>query len=206
MNVYSGPVNMSLQEQPGLKVILDDVRRTASGPKVRLKDILETTGRRSFCAVLLLIGLLTVSPLSAIPGLPAVFALVVLLICVQALFNRDMLWLPQRLTRIEIPSTRLLSALDRLERPVAWIDSKAHARFSMLTHWPLSAFAYLVIMLVALTWPPMALIPFSATLSAIGVTLIAAGLMLRDGIFVVSGYVFLGLIYGAGAYFISGFL
>ncbi|MDU8911690.1 exopolysaccharide biosynthesis protein [Aestuariicoccus sp. MJ-SS9] len=188
----------------GLAAVLAQVRAAATGESVSLATLLESIGRQSFSATLMLIGLLMVSPLSGIPGLPAIFAIIVLIIGVQALMSRDTLWLPRRLTNRKVRTERLLRALDTLERPARWLDRRASGRFSLLARRPLSGFAYLAIVVVALSWPPLSLIPFSATTTALGMTLIAAGLMLRDGVFVIGGYIYLGLLYGGGAMVIAG--
>lgn len=188
----------------GLSDLLAQVRAAADGETVSLARVLERIGRRSFTATLLLIGLLIVSPLSGIPGLPAVFGLVVVLIALQALLGRETLWLPRRLTDRTVRTDRLLRALDMLERPARWMDRWRTGRLHLLTVRPLSLIAYFGIMIVALSWPPLSLIPFSATTTAIGLSLLAAGLMLRDGVFVLAGYVYLTLLYGGGVLFIAG--
>lgn len=188
----------------GLVALLDNIRAGARGESISIGDMLALIGRQSFAAALLLIGLLIVSPLSGIPGLPAFMAIVVFLIAIQAILGRRRLWLPGFLTRRSVRTDRLMRALDMVEGPTRWIDGHRSGRLSLLALWPLSSLGYLVIIAVALTWPPMSLIPFSATLTGIGLSLVAAGLMVRDGIFIVVGAVYLTLIYGAGAAIVTG--
>lgn len=177
-----------------LTALLASIRPRAEEDSLTLGEILSRIGRRSFAAILLVIGLLMVSPLSAIPFLPSLMTLVILLIAGQAILGRHHLWLPGFLTRRRIGSDKLHKALDSLIRPAAWIDRRRSGRWTVLTLWPLSIIAYVMIIAVALTWPPLSFVPFSATLSAVGISFLAAGQTLRDGIFVLIGYVYLGLL------------
>lgn len=198
MNSLS-PLPQATQE-PGretpltLTALLASIRPREHEEWVTLDDILSRIGQRSFAATLLVIGLLMVSPLSAIPFLPSLITVVILLIAGQAILGRHHLWLPGFLTRRQISASKLTKALDTLIRPAAWIDRRRSGRWTVLTLWPFSAFAYVAIIAVALTWPPLSFVPFSTTLSAVGLSLLAAGQTLRDGVFVLMGYVYLGLL------------
>ena len=204
MTAHMRDVVLPPQPPAGLVALLDNIRAGVRGDTISLGDVLGLVGRQSFAATLLLIGLMIVSPLSGIPGLPAVVAIVVFLIAIQAIIGRRSLWLPGFLTRRSVSTDKLLRAIDMVEGPTRWIDKRRSGRLSLLTLWPFSSLAYLVIIAVALTWPPMSLIPFSATLTAVGMSLVAAGLMVRDGVFVLAGYLYLTLLYGGGALVIAG--
>lgn len=177
-----------------LTALLAAIRPRADEEALTLGELLSRIGQRSFAATLLVIGLLMVSPLSAIPFLPSLITLVILLIAGQAIMGRHHLWLPGFLTRRRIASSKLNKALDTLIKPAAWIDRRRSGRWTVLTLWPFSAIAYVTIIAVSLTWPPLSFVPFSTTLSAVGISFLAAGQTLRDGIFVLVGYVYLGLL------------
>ena len=69
------------------------------GEPVSIECMLQATDERSFGALLLVPGLLVFSPLSGIPGLPSVFAVMVSLIAVQLLIGRKHFWLPKWLLK-----------------------------------------------------------------------------------------------------------
>lgn len=179
---------------PTLTALLEAIRPADDETSVSLNDILSRIGQRSFAATLLVLGLLMVSPLSAIPLLPSLVSIVILLIAAQAILGRHHLWLPDVIMRRSISAEKLGRALDSLKRPAAWIDRHRSGRWMVLTRQPVSMLAYLAIIAVALTWPPLSFVPFSTTLSAVGLSLLAAGQTLRDGIFVMLGYTYLGLL------------
>lgn len=189
-----------------LTALLASIRPHDHEEAVSLGDILTRIGQRSFAATLLVIGLLMVSPLSAVPFLPSLITIVILLIAGQAIIGRHHLWLPDFLTRRRISADKLRRALDTLVRPAAWIDRYRSGRWVVLTQWPISSLAYTVIIVVALTWPPLSLVPFSTTLSAVGMSLLAAGQTLKDGVFVLLGYIYLALLVTGVSVAVAGIL
>lgn len=186
--------------------LLASIRPHDHEDAVTLGEILTRIGQRSFAATLLVIGLLMVSPLSAIPFLPSLVAIVILLIAGQAIIGRHHLWLPDFLTRRRISADKLRRALDTLVRPASWIDRHRSGRWVILTQWPISSLAYVVIIAIALTWPPLSFVPFSTTLSAVGLSLLAAGQTLKDGVFVLLGYAYLALLVTGVSVAVAGVL
>lgn len=189
-----------------LTALLASIRPHAHEESVTLGEVLARIGQRSFSATLMVIGLLMVSPLSAIPFLPSLVAIVILLIAGQAIIGRHHLWLPDFLTRRRISADKLRRALDTLIRPAAWIDRHRSGRWVVLTQWPISSLAYFVIIAIALTWPPLSFVPFSTTLSAVGMSFLAAGQTLKDGIFVLLGYAYLALLVTGVSVAVAGVL
>jgi hypothetical protein len=189
-----------------LTALLASIRPHAHEESVTLGEILARIGQRSFSATLMVIGLLMVSPLSAIPFLPSLVAIVILLIAGQAIIGRHHLWLPDFLTRRRISADKLRRALDTLNRPARWIDGHRSGRWVILTQWPISSLAYFVIIAIALTWPPLSFVPFSTTLSAVGMSFLAAGQTLKDGIFVLLGYAYLALLVTGVSVAVAGVL
>ncbi len=177
-----------------LTSLLALIRPRPEETQVTLGEILSRIGQRSIAASLLVLALLMVSPLSAIPLLPSLVAIVILLIAGQAVIGRESLWLPRFMTDRTVSADKLRRALDTLERPSRWIDNRRSGRWVVLTLQPIASIAYLTIILVALTWPPLSFVPFSTTLSAVGMAMLAAGQTLKDGIFVLVGYAYLGLL------------
>jgi hypothetical protein len=189
-----------------LTALLASIQPHDHEESVTLGEILTRIGQRSFAATLLVIGLLMVSPLSAIPFLPSLITVIILLIAGQAILGRHHLWLPGFLTRRRISANKLRMALDSLVRPAAWIDRNRSGRWVILTQWPISSLAYLVIIAISLTWPPLSFVPFSTTLSAVGISLLAAGQTLKDGIFVLLGYAYLAVLITGVSVAVAGVL
>lgn len=178
-----------------LSGLLDSLDDMVEGKSITLGDIVSAMGERSFATVLLVPALVMVSPLSGIPGSPTVAATLFLLISIQMLIGRDALWLPGFLARVSIPADRFCTALSWLRRPARLVDPVIRRRLTFLADRPASHMAVLCCVAVALTMPPMELLPFAASFASGAVALFATGLMARDGVFVILGYItVLGLI------------
>lgn len=184
--------------------LLDALDAAATGPSVSVGDMLRHIGERSFTPVILAVAVLLVSPISGIPGVPTLSALVIVLIGAQALMRRRHLWLPGALMRRQIASDRFRRALDWLRRPSAWIDRHSHARLRILTTGPARVAAFSLCVLVPMTWPVLELLPMVTSLGAAAVALVAFGLLTHDGLYVLLGYVMCGTMAAAVSALVGG--
>ena len=93
----------------GLESVLRTLERTAedNGAKVSVDEIVETFGARSFGPLLLLCGLLGMTPVSAIPTAPTVLAVIVILIAGQMVFGREAIWIPRFIGKLSVKAERL---------------------------------------------------------------------------------------------------
>ncbi|WP_085792626.1 exopolysaccharide biosynthesis protein [Roseivivax jejudonensis] len=169
--------------------LLARIRPEPGDKTVSVQEILEKIGDRSFPAAILVPALILISPVSGIPGTPTIGALVIVTITVQALARRDHLWLPGFLRRRRIGAERLRQGLDFLKKPAAWVDRHSRNRWRMLSRFPFSTGALVAILLTAMTWPALELLPFFTSFGATAVSLFAIGLMIRDGLYIIAGYV-----------------
>lgn len=179
--------------------LIERIRPRDDEERIHVHDLLSRMGERSFAPVILLPALILVSPLSGIPGAPTLGMLLIVTVTVQALFGRQHPWLPGFVMRRTLSARKLARALDWLARPVGFIDRTSRNRWRMLTVAPLDRLALLAILLTALPWPLLEPVPMVTTVGATAVSLFAIGLLLRDGIFVVAGFVFLGVLGATGA-------
>lgn len=158
------------------------------GERVPLADLLDGLGRQSFPLLVLAPSLLLVSPLSAIPGMTGSLGLIIALLLAQRLAGRSALWLPRRaLQRITIPVDRLERALHWLRRPAARLDRLLHPRLEGIASGRLSLLPMAVIAIAACFLPLMEFVPMSGTTVGASITLFAAGMLARDGVFVIVG-------------------
>ena len=162
--------------------------------EVYFATIMTALGTRSFGPVVLLIGVILVSPLSGIPGLPTTMAAALLLVSLQLVFGRDSFWLPRFLTNRHISSARLLKGLQWLDPPARFVDWWLRPRFCVLASNRGAVVIAGICILLALIMPVLELVPFSTT--AVGVAVAAFGLALvaLDGLFVMMGVFYLLLV------------
>ncbi|WP_415922299.1 exopolysaccharide biosynthesis protein [Tateyamaria sp. SN6-1] len=168
--------------------LLDRLEQAGAGSDVSVQDVLDAMGERSILPVVLAISMMLISPLSGIPGLPTLSAIVILLIMGQAALRRPHLWLPDILRNRRMDSARFTKAIGKMRKPAGWVDRHSHPRLRILTAGPLRGLTYLLCMCVPLVWPMLELLPFVTTTGALALALMTFGLFTRDGLYVLFGY------------------
>ncbi|WP_149194636.1 exopolysaccharide biosynthesis protein [Luteimonas suaedae] len=169
----------------GLEDLLERLAEAARREgQVSVAEMLAAAGQRSFGVLLLVPGLIVLSPLSGMPGLPTAVAVLVLLVAVQLLCRRHHVWLPEWALRRSV-STGLLQRAVRILRPVARVvDRLTRPRLRVLADaeglalYPIA----LLCLLIALTMPPLELIPFANSVAGAALTAFGLALVTRDGL------------------------
>lgn len=189
---FDGPLPGGPVPPPGrISDVLTHLRRAAqthgATGRVRLGDLVAAMGEQSFPALVLVFSLLLVSPLSAVPLATTAFGLTIAAIVAQMVIGRGQVWLPSALLARDLPVARLVAALDWLARPARILERGLRPRLSALVAPPLGRVPKLVVLAAALCAPLMEVIPGSGTSIGAAITVFAAGLLARDGVFVVLG-------------------
>jgi hypothetical protein len=170
-----GDVSTALNARPEADVVL-------------VRDLVTAMERNSFPLLLLLFSLLLVSPLSAVPGATSLFGLTIAAILTQRLLGRSQVWLPAILLDRRLPARRTEQALRWLPRPVGWLE---HRLVQQRQRWVLDApfvqVPMAVVLITALCAPLLEVIPGSGTSVGAAISLFSAGLLARDGLFVLAG-------------------
>lgn len=188
----------------GLGDILDALNDAAKGGDVSVGDMLREIGMRSFAPLILVPAMILVSPLSGIPGLPTIGSIFMLLICVQKLLGRPHVWLPDWLKRRKVTSERLRKATDWLRRPAEWVDKRTHKRLTMLVTRGANYVTVIMISVICAILPFLEILPMVTSLFAAGISFFAIGLLARDGLFTLIGYVWSTAALGAIWWLVSG--
>lgn len=186
------------KEPANLEQMLDRLERgVGEDERVTVKTMLSAAGSRSFAPALLLAGLIMFSPLSGIPGLPSVAALLVLLIAGQMLLGRSYFWLPTFIETRSV-SRRKFEVMLRWLNPIArFIDRLLKPRLTQLTQGPGTVLITLVCMIVALSVPPLEIFPFLASAAGAILVLLSLSMIANDGVMALLAIVLVaGLIAG----------
>ena len=163
--------------------------------RVSLGAMLDAVGRRSYGPLIMLPGLIALSPLSGIPGVPTTVAGMVLIIAGQLLLGRNHLWLPQWLLRRSAPRGKFDKAL-RFLRPIArFTDRLVRRRLARFTRDVGVRMIAFVCIAIAVGMPALELLPMASTVAGAAFTAFGLGLMAEDGLLVL---VALGLCGAAG--------
>jgi hypothetical protein len=171
---------------------LDQALRRAieqiDGPTITLRRLLALVGEHGMlflCALLTIPFLIPVS----IPGVSTVFGAAIILISLGITMNR-LPWLPDRLMDRELDAAKLSGILRRGANVVARVGAYIRPRMGAITDGAVAgringlALVFSGVLLMA----PLGLIPFSNTLPAFAILLLAVGMSQRDGAVVIAGY------------------
>jgi hypothetical protein len=154
----------------------------ATNDTISVGELLNRMGENSFPALLIAPALILFSPLSVIPGVPTIGAIIMVLIIGQRAFGRHHIWMPNWLCKRTLSGTRLNKALNWLCGPVGWIERKSQKRFKLLTSKPVNALTYTLIAAISCVLPVLELLPFVTSLFSLTILLLAGGMLMRDGL------------------------
>jgi hypothetical protein len=168
-----------------LKVVIDQLPPEG----VTLVEILNLVGRDSLMLLTVFLSLVFLIPVS-IPGVSTLFGAAILLIGVNRLFGRS-LWLPKSFRNRIVSTDKLRAAL---QRALVWFHrlermSRPHRLKRLTSDGLMQILNNCALILGAiLLMAPFGLVPFSNTLPAIAIIFLAIGLLQRDGVCILLGY------------------
>jgi hypothetical protein len=155
---------------------------------VTLREVMSLLHGRGYVLLVMLLALPFSTPIP-LPGLSTPFGLVILLIGVRLALGAKP-WLPQRLLDTRLPPKFFAKVFAATRKILTWLERLLRPRMLGLTASPrlLQAHAVPIVLCALMLLLPLP-VPFSNTLPAWGVILTSAGLLERDGRFIVAGYV-----------------
>nr|WP_255720415.1 exopolysaccharide biosynthesis protein [Acuticoccus kalidii] len=165
------------------------VAEAGQGDTISVEDALDAVGQSSFAALLLLPSAIIVTPISGIPGAPTIAAIVIVLVCIQFLAGRQRIWLPRRVLRVCISRDRFTRVVGRAEPMISRFDRLVRPRLTFLVNRGMVIAMALISTALALTMPPMEILPLTSTLTAAIIALFALAMLARDGLLALAGLV-----------------
>lgn len=169
--------------------------------RVSLRSITEELGSRSFGPLLLLAGLVILTPIVGdIPGVPTLMAIIVLLVAGQLLIGRRYLWLPRWLLDRSVARAKVDKALLWMRRPAQFIDRILRPRLAVFVTGPGVYVIALMCVIIAAATPPMEFVPFTANGAGIALTAFGLALIAKDGLLALVAFAFTAATLGAVLY------
>lgn len=165
-----------------IEELLDRIEAgTGNRAHVSIGEMMDTVGRRSFGPVVLMVGLILVTPLSGLPGMPTLMGLLILLTLGQVLMGRKYFWLPGWLAQREIPRKKLVQGLEMLRPPARRVDRLIRPRLLFLVKGGGLYVMALACMVIAVVMPATELVPFSASIAGLALMTFGLAMISRDG-------------------------
>lgn len=179
-------------KQP-VSTVVDTLEDAARADGICMRDVLREFGPASFSSLLLVVALLLVSPLSGVPIFSSLCGMLIFLISLQGAMGRDHVWLPRRIVDLRLASERADQVILRIRKLAAWLDRGTSARMAFLVSPPASRLLYAICAACGAILPLLELVPLSSSLFGAAISLIAVGLLARDGLIALCGLVILPL-------------
>ena len=127
--------------------------------RLSVADLMTAIGERSFGPLILVPSLIAVSPVGAVPGLPAITSIIVILLAVQMLLGHKHFWLPGWLRARTIDGPTLEKGLKAFIPVARFVDHFLRPRMSYFTRGPFFYVLVVLILIVACITPVLELVP-----------------------------------------------
>ena len=177
---------------------LADLHVRAGDRAVPLREIIFVLRQRAYLLLIILLSLPFIQPVP-LPGLSTPLGLAIVLIALRLSLGQRP-WLPMKIQRAKLPAGFFGKVLSVTSRLVRFLESILRPRWPAVTGTMLlnQLHAIIIFLSASILLLPLP-IPLSNLLPAWAIFLLACGLLERDGLFIVLGY--LAFAIGA-AYFI----
>lgn len=192
-----------MQDKETIQPLLDAAGSASDDRKTSVGQIVKALGENSLTPNLIFVALAVVSPLSGVPLFSSICGITIALISAQMLVGRDHIWLPGFVMSRQIDSDKLDRALKALRRPAGWLDRITRPRLRFLVRGPARKLTQALCMICGLAMPLLEIVPFTSSILGTVVSLLAFGMLARDGLFTLLGLAFLLALGGGVLWFLQ---
>lgn len=163
------------------------------GKTITLRELMEAIGEQGLLLICAIASLPFLIPVS-IPGVSTVFGAAIILVSLAITLNR-LPWLPKKILDRQMETAKLVPALQKGVAIVSKLDRFIRPRVPVLTTGLVANRINGLALMTSgvLLMMPLGFIPFSNTLPGVAILLLSAGMIQRDGLTVIGGYLFLVL-------------
>jgi len=155
-----------------------------SGPDgLTLREIRDRLDERAFGLMIIILAIPCLVP--ALYGVPQIVGIPIMLLVGQMLAGRVEPWLPEAVLKRRVSKAWLDRMADFATRRMGWFERFSRPRWTVFVHgWAERAAAAFMALATLTIMVPL---PLTNTVPSVGLTLVAVGLVQRDGLFVVAG-------------------
>ncbi|GAB5406822.1 MAG: exopolysaccharide biosynthesis protein [Aureliella sp.] len=172
-----------------LQSVLEESKSAVEGDKVSVGEIMDSVSKRGFGPLLLIPALISVSPIGAIPGMSIVTGSLIALIAIHMLLGKEHPWIPKRLEEFEFSKDKYEGGIEKMMPWAKWASRWVAERWTVMLDKPVYYATPVVMLLLSLTYYPLALVPMGVFLPGLANTMFAIGLTVRDGAMIVFGHI-----------------
>lgn len=156
------------------------------GGKTKISEILEDFHENGILLTMVFFALPVAIPLPYPPGFTTIMGIPLMILSVQMLLGSKKVRLPQKINNYEIKNSTLKMISNKSVPIIETIEKYIKPRFSFAKSVHCEQFVGLscLIASIAVVLP----IPLTNAIPALGITVMALGLMNRDGVIIVAGF------------------
>lgn len=167
--------------------VLDTLQETASQERTSVDDVLTAFGRRAYGPILFVIGVVSMSPVGAIPGASILLGSLVGILMVQYIVRNSSPWIPRWIKKKSVAGEKARAAIDKSKPYFEHVERVVRPRWPMLTNAPWTHIVGLTCVALALTMYPLALVPWGVMPPSLAIAVLGLGLMSTDGLLIAIG-------------------
>ena len=164
--------------------VLDEIADTADGDRVSVEEVFEAFGRRAYGPLLFVIGLLSFSPVGAIPGASILFGSLVIVLMVQYVIKDSPPWVPDWILRQDTDSDRAAKAVEKIKPYMERVEKIVRPRMEQLSEPPWTYAVAVMAILMGACMFPLALVPWGVMAPSLVLAVFGLGMMSSDGLLI----------------------
>lgn len=152
-------------------------------------DALDEFSGRLFGPLLVVPGLMVMTPVGGIPFVPTMMGVLVILVAGQSLLGRKHPWLPGIIADRGVSEEKFKSSMEKVRPWLEWVDKFTARRHEQLVTGPMKYAIAAVCIIMACTLPPLELLPFACAIPGSAILLLGLAITARDGLLAIFGLI-----------------
>lgn len=160
-----------------LRRLADD----GAGDGLTIAEIRDRLDERAYGLLVLILAIPCLVP--GLYGVPQVVGVAIIILAFQLLCGREEPWLPRWFLNLRARAAWLEGMADFTEKRLGWLERLSRPRLKAFSVGPGERFAAVFMILSTLT----IVLPMTNTIPSVALSLLAVGLIQRDGLFVLGG-------------------
>lgn len=159
---------------------LEDAAENAD--TLSIDDVMSTFGRKAYGPIIVLVGLISLSPIGSIPGASVFFGAVLMLLMIQFLAVDRAPWLPKKMRDLAVDADRAKKSIDRVRPYAERFGNYLKPRMERFVERPWNYVAAVLVLGMSLTFLPLAVVPWGVAPPSIAIAFIGLALVSHDGL------------------------
>lgn len=165
---------------------LQKIGQKRKNGKTKISELMEDFHENGILLAMIFFALPVAIPLPYPPGFTTIMGIPLMILSVQMLFGSKKVKLPQKINNYELKNSTLKTISDKIVPIIETVEKYIKPRFLFARSVYCEQFIGLVCLIAATA---VALpIPLTNAIPALGITIMALGLMNRDGVIIIAGF------------------